>query len=72
MTPDEIETLIARERGGVHDSHGGDDGAWRQRRTQLLSGVLVALQHEFLGRPYEMEGIVEKLADSSRDGEYSC
>lgn len=73
MSPREIEEMLQREGSQVspdkYDESTETAGA-SQRRTELLVPVLAACREVWTSGSEEIELMVEKLGDGSRDGEW--
>jgi Rap1 GTPase-GDP dissociation stimulator 1 len=71
MTPQEVETLLQQEGSaavGFSDVATAEQG--RETRTQLLGEVLASIQMQWYQSAFELDGLAEKVADGSRDGEF--
>jgi hypothetical protein len=72
MAPHEIEEMLRREGSKVSPDQydeSTEPAEARQRRTGLLVPILAACREVWVSEPDELELMVEKLGDGSRDGE---
>jgi hypothetical protein len=72
MAPKEIEEMLQREGSQVSPDkydESAETADAHQRRTELLIPVLAACREVWTSGSEEIELMVEKLGDGSRDGE---